>query len=59
MAGLAGESEWYETQIARLGDGREVKPGLHAVVAASGFIGGELVRGLAGRRRRARLSAQA
>ncbi len=57
VAGLAGESEWYETQIGRLGDGHDVKPNLHPVRAASSFIGGELVRGLAGRRRRGRLAA--
>ena len=57
VAGMAGESEWYETQIGRLGDGREVKPSLHAAAAASSFVGGELVRGLTGRRRRARLVA--
>lgn len=52
VAGVAGESEWYETQIARMGAGREPKPDLRAVTAATRFIGGELVRGLAGQRRR-------
>ena len=56
MAGMAGESEWYETQIGRLGDGREVEPGLHPARAASGFIGGELVRGLREQRARRRLA---
>ena len=56
VAGLAGESEWYETQIARMGAGQEPDPGLHPALAAGRFIGGELVRGLAGRRRRARLA---
>jgi 2,4-dienoyl-CoA reductase-like NADH-dependent reductase (Old Yellow Enzyme family) len=55
MAGMAGESEWYETQIRRLGDGRDVDPGLHPARAASAFIGGELVRGLRGQRSRRRL----
>lgn len=54
VAGLAGESEWYEHQIGRLGAGRDVDPSLHPVVAASAFIGGELVRGVSSQRRRAR-----
>ncbi|MFL6160087.1 MAG: NADH:flavin oxidoreductase, partial [Marmoricola sp.] len=41
IIGFAGESEWYETQIGRLGDGREVKPTLHAAVAATAFVAGE------------------
>lgn len=53
--GFAGESEWYESQIGRLGAGREVKPRLNAAVAATGFVVGELGRGLTARRRRARL----
>ncbi len=53
--GFAGESEWYESQIGRMGAGREVKPGLNAAVAATGFVVGELRRGLGARRRRARL----
>lgn len=57
VAGLAGESEWYETQIARMGRGQEPDPGLHAVVAASRFVTGEAARGLGGRRRRSRLVA--
>ncbi len=52
VAGLAGESEWYETQIARMGRGKDPDPGLHAAVAAARFVGGEMVRGLAGRRAR-------
>lgn len=59
VAGLAGESEWYETQIRRLGTGREPNPRLSATSAAARFVGGELVRGLAGSRRRARLAADA
>lgn len=55
VAGLAGESEWYETQIARMGRGLEPDPGLRAISAASRFVSGEAVRGIAGRRRRARL----
>lgn len=57
VAGVAGESEWYETQIGRMGAGREPKPGLHPVTAASRFVGGELVRGLASRRRRERMAS--
>ncbi|MFL6062888.1 MAG: NADH:flavin oxidoreductase [Marmoricola sp.] len=57
MIGFAGESEWYETQIGRLGAGKDVKPSLHAALAATGFVGGELVRGLSARRRRSRLVA--
>ena len=53
--GFAGESEWYEAQIGRLGSGREVKPTLNAAIAATRFVGGELGRGLSARRRRARL----
>ena len=52
LAGLAGESEWYETQIARMGRGKEPDPRLHAAVAATRFVVGEAVRGYAGRRRR-------
>ena len=57
LAGMAGESEWYETQIGRIGDGKDVHRGLHPLRAASAFVGGEVVRGLTGRRRRARLAA--
>ncbi len=55
LAGMAGESEWYEAQIGRLGDGHDVDPGLHPARAASGFVAGELVRGLRGQRARQRL----
>lgn len=53
--GFAGESEWYESQIGRMGAGLEVDPKLNAVIAATGFVTGELGRGLSTRRRRARL----
>ncbi len=56
LARMAGESEWYEHQIGRLGDGRDVDPGLHPARAASGFLTGELVRGLRGQRARQRLA---
>ena len=59
LVGVAGESEWYETQLGRLGAGKDVHRGLHPLRAASAFVGGELVRGLTGRRRRARLVAAA
>ena len=55
VAGMAGESEWYETQIARIGAGKDVAPRLPAAAAASRFLAGEARRGLGGRRRRARL----
>lgn len=57
VAGVAGESEWYETQLRRIGAGRDVDPGLSAVRAASGFVTGEAVRGLRERRRRLQLAA--
>ncbi|MEN8674725.1 NADH:flavin oxidoreductase [Nocardioides sp.] len=56
VAGMAGESEWYETQIRRLGAGRDVDPQLHAIRAASGFVTGELVRGLREQGARRRLA---
>jgi 2,4-dienoyl-CoA reductase-like NADH-dependent reductase (Old Yellow Enzyme family) len=56
VAGMAGESEWYEHQIGLLGEGRDVRRDLHALRAASGFVGGELVRGLRGGRARRRLA---
>jgi 2,4-dienoyl-CoA reductase-like NADH-dependent reductase (Old Yellow Enzyme family) len=59
LAGIAGESEWYETQLGRLGAGRDPHRGLHPVRAATGFVAGEAVRGLSARRRRARLVATA
>ncbi len=59
LAQVAGESEWYETQVGRLGAGREVDRGLRPLPAASAFVAGEALRGLSGRRRRARLVATA
>ncbi|MBM9459128.1 NADH:flavin oxidoreductase [Nocardioides sp. zg-536] len=59
VAGMAGESEWYETQIGRLGAGGDPKPDLHPAVAAARFVAGEAVRGVSGRRRRHRLAATA
>ncbi len=57
VAGVAGESEWYETQLRRIGAGHDVDPRLSAVRAASGFVTGEAVRGLRERRRRLELAA--
>ena len=57
VAGVAGESEWYETQLGRIGAGRDVAPGLGAVRAASGFVVGEAVRGIRERRRRLGVAA--
>jgi hypothetical protein len=56
VAGLVGESEWYEHQIGRLGDGLEPNPRLHAVTGAVRFLAGEMGRGLLERRRRNRLA---
>ena len=57
VLGLAGESEWYEHQIGRLGDGRDPDPRLRAVTAAARFVTGEGVRGVREGRRRRRLAA--
>jgi 2,4-dienoyl-CoA reductase-like NADH-dependent reductase (Old Yellow Enzyme family) len=57
VLGLAGESEWYEHQIGRLGDGQEPKPRTHALTAAARFVTGEARRGLLEGRRRRRLTA--
>jgi hypothetical protein len=59
LAAMAGESEWYESQLGRVGAGKDVHPGLHPVRAASAFVAGEALRGLTARRRRARLAAAA
>ncbi|MBU1803165.1 MAG: hypothetical protein KKA97_13225, partial [Actinobacteria bacterium] len=56
VAGMAGESEWYETQIRRLGAGQDVDPSLRAIRAASGFVTGEMVRGLREQGARRRLA---
>lgn len=58
VLGLAGESEWYETQIGRIGRGQDVRTSLHPLRAATGFVAGELVRGLREGRRRRRLAAR-
>ena len=50
---LAGESEWYEAQLARLADGREADPDLDHLRMSLAFLAGEAMRGLRdGRRRR-------
>ena len=59
LLAMAGESEWYETQIARLADGREPDPDLNPVRAATGFVGGEMTRGLREGRPRRALAATA
>ncbi len=46
LLALAGESEWYEAQIARLADGEDPDPGLNPYLTAARFVGGELLRGL-------------
>lgn len=56
VLGLVGESEWYEHQIGRLGDGRDPDPRLHAVVGATTFVAGELRRGILEGRPRRRLA---
>lgn len=58
VAGLAGESEWYETQLARMGRGQEPDPGLHPISAAARFVTGELSRGLRSRSQRTRRAAR-
>ena len=57
VVGMAGESEWYEHQIGRLGDGRDPDPSVRAVTAAARFVAGEGGRGVLGGRRRRRLAA--
>lgn len=55
--GMAGESEWYETQIGRIADGLEPDPDLNKFKAASRFVVGEVTRGLRSGRARRRLAA--
>lgn len=56
---LAGESEWYEAQLARIADGHEPDPGLDHLRMSVAFVAGEAVRGLTSGPRRRRLAAQA
>ena len=56
VLGMVGESEWYEHQIGRLGDGKEPDRNLRATVAATRFVTGEVVRGLREGRARRRLA---
>ena len=56
---LAGESEWYEAQLGRLGDGRAPDPDLDHLRMSLAFLGGEAVRGLRDGRRRRRLASRA
>ena len=55
----AGESEWYEAQIGRMGDGEDVDPSLNHVLAAGRYVVGEIVRGLTEGPRRRRLARTA
>lgn len=54
---LAGESEWYEAQLARLAGGRAPDPHLDHLRMSLGFVAGEAMRGLVSGRRRRRLAA--
>ena len=56
---LAGESEWYEAQLARVGTGREPDPELDHLRMSLSFLAGEAVRGLAAGWRRRRLADRA
>jgi 2,4-dienoyl-CoA reductase-like NADH-dependent reductase (Old Yellow Enzyme family) len=58
VLGMVGESEWYEHQIGRLGNGQEPDPKLRAVVGASRFVLGEVTRGLLEGRSRRSLAAE-
>lgn len=57
LLSLAGESEWYEAQIARLADGRDPDLGLNPWLAATRFVAGEISRGLREGPARRRLAA--
>jgi 2,4-dienoyl-CoA reductase-like NADH-dependent reductase (Old Yellow Enzyme family) len=54
--GMAGESEWYEHQIGRIGNGLDPDPGLNKYLAAGRFVIGEAVHGLREGPRRRRMS---
>ena len=56
VLGMVGESEWYEHQIGRLGDGKESDRDVRAITAATRFVAGEVVRGLREGRSRRRLA---
>lgn len=56
---MAGESEWYEAQLARLADGRDPDPDLDHLRMSLAFIAGEAARGLTSGRRRRRLALEA
>lgn len=59
VAGMAGESEWYEAQIGRLGRGLEVDADQRPLLVAASFVAGEMSRGLRERRARLALAARA
>ena len=56
---MAGESEWYEAQLARLADGHQPDPDLDHLRMSLAFVAGEAVRGLTSGRRRRRLASEA
>lgn len=53
---LAGESEWYEAQLARIAHGQSTDPGLSHLRMSLGFIAGEAWRGLTSGPRRRRIA---
>lgn len=56
---LAGESEWYEAQLARISRGLATDPDLDHLRMSLAFIVGEAWRGLTSGRRRRRLARSA
>lgn len=56
---LAGESEWYEAQLARIADGRDPDPALDHLRMSLAFVAGEAVRGVVSAPRRRRLAEHA
>lgn len=59
LLAMAGQSEWYESQIGRLADALEPDRDLNPVRAALGFTVGETKRGLGEGRARRALAATA
>lgn len=53
---LAGESEWYEAQLARIAHGQRPDPDLSHLRMSMRFIAGEARRGLTSGRRRRRIA---
>lgn len=56
---LAGESEWYEAQLARVATGADPDPDLDHLRMSLAFLAGEAVRGLSSGPRRRRLADRA